>query len=447
MSNKVSNKKTQARKAAFAAFIGTAIEWYDFYIYAFSVTLVFNVHFFPEGTDRLTAIAAGFAGAAVGFFARPLGAIVFGHVGDRFGRRPALVITLTLMGASTFLIGVLPTYAAIGVAAPILLVILRFTQGLAVGGEWGGAVLMSVEHADEKNKTFYGSFTQLGNPAGALMATSLLSLLIGIYGEEGYLDFAWRIPFLLSALLVLIGFIVRWAVEESPVFESETAAIKLKEDKQAAPLVDALRHNWKTILLGIGALPVAIGGYYLTTTFATTYATDPSVGLKETVVLNALSIASIVELFATVFFGWLGDKLGRKTVIIGGSALVAVLAVPMFLTLGGGQVAVIFLMFSLMRLAMSATYGPMAAAMSQMFRPLARYTSISIAYQGAGAIFGGLSPIVATVWFAATGSIWPTIWLLIGMCALGAICMAVAPQYVDEVVDPDELAAEEAVAA
>lgn len=427
------NKKTQARKAAFAAFIGTAIEWYDFYIYAFSVTLVFNVLFFPEGTDRLTAIAAGFAGAAVGFFARPLGAIIFGHVGDKFGRRPALVITLTMMGASTFLIGVLPTYASIGVAAPLLLVILRFTQGLAVGGEWGGAVLMSVEHAPESKKTFYGSFTQLGNPAGALMATSLLSFLIGIFGEDRYLDFAWRIPFLLSAVLVLIGFIVRWAVEESPVFESETAAIKLQEAEQPAPLLDALRNNWKTILLGIGALPVAIGGYYLTTTFATTYATDPSVGLKEVVILNALSVASVVELAATLVFGWLGDKIGRKAVIIGGSIAVAVLGIPMFLVLGGGNVFLIFLLFAVMRFAMSATYGPMATAMAQMFRPLARYTSISLAYQGAGAIFGGLSPIVATLLFQATGSIWPVIGILAGMCALGAVCMAVAPQYVDEV--------------
>lgn len=435
-----STKKTQARKAAFAAFIGTAIEWYDFYIYAFSVSLVFNVHFFPEGTDRLTAIAAGFAGAAVGFFARPLGALIFGHVGDKFGRRPALVITLTMMGASTFLIGCLPTYASIGVLAPVLLVLLRFTQGLAVGGEWGGAVLMSVEHADEKNKTFYGSFTQLGNPAGALMATSLISLLINLNGEDGYLDFAWRIPLLLSALLVLIGFAVRWAVEESPVFETETAAIKLSEQKQNAPIVDALRNNWKTILLGIGALPVAIGGYYLTTTFATTYATDPSVGLRETVVLDALSIASIVELFATVLFGWLGDRIGRKTVIISGSILVAIVGIPMFLSLGSGNVALIFVMFSVMRLAMSATYGPMATAMSQMFRPLARYTSISISYQAAGAIFGGLSPIVATLMFAATGSIWPVIGLLAGMCALGAICMAFAPQYVDHV--DDEVATE-----
>ncbi|WP_129661240.1 MFS transporter [Rothia halotolerans] len=423
----------QARKAAFAAFIGTAIEWYDFYIYAFSVTLVFNVLFFPEGTDRLTAIAAGFGAAAVGFFARPLGAVVFGHIGDRFGRRPALVLTLSIMGAATFLIGVLPTYASVGVMAPILLVVLRFLQGLAVGGEWGGAVLMSVEHADERKKTFYGSFTQLGNPAGALMATSLLSLLIGITGEEGYLDFAWRIPFLLSALLVIVGFVVRWTVEESPVFETETAALKAQAVRQRAPLVDALRRNWRTLLLGIGALPVAVGGYYLTTTFATTYATDPSVGLPEILILNALSVASIVELCATVLFGWLGDRIGRKTVIISGSILVAVLGIPMFLTLGGGNVALIFVMFALMRFAMSATYGPMATAMSQMFRPLARYTSISVAYQAAGAIFGGLSPIAATLMFQATGSIWPIIGLLAGMCALGAICLAAAPQYVDDV--------------
>ncbi|MDN5617290.1 MFS transporter [Rothia sp. HC945] len=430
------HQKSRAKKAAFAAFIGTTIEWYDFYIYAFSVPIVFDVLFFPEGTDRLTAIAAGFAGTAVGFLARPLGAVIFGHIGDRWGRRPALVMTLTLMGTATFMIGVLPTYAAVGVAAPILLVLLRLIQGLAVGGEWGGAVLMSVEHADQNKKTFYGSFTQLGNPAGALMATSLLSLLVGVFGEDSFADFGWRIPFLLSAVLVIVGFIVRQKVEESPVFKTETAAVQQQNIRQKAPLISALHENWANMLLGVGALPVATGGYYLITTFATTYATDPSVGHSETLILNALSVASIVELGATILFGWLGDKLGRKPVIIGGSIATALLGPPMFLGLGGDNVVLIFLLVAVLRLAMSATYGPMAAAMSQIFRPLSRYTSVSLTYQMAGAIFGGLIPIAATLSFQATASIWPTIGMLAAMCALGAVCMGFAPQRQDTPSQP-----------
>lgn len=187
----------KARKAGFAAFVGTTIEWYDFYVYATAAALVFGEIFFPSDTDRLTGIAAAFATYAVGFFARPLGGIVFGHVGDRIGRRTALVVTLTLMGAGTFLIGALPTYAQIGFWAPLLLVILRFVQGFAVGGEWGGAVLMAVEHAPEDKKTFYGGFAQLGNPAGALLATGFFSVL-STFSDDALRDWAWRLPFLCS---------------------------------------------------------------------------------------------------------------------------------------------------------------------------------------------------------------------------------------------------------
>ncbi|GAA1115333.1 MFS transporter [Arthrobacter flavus] len=271
----------KARKAGLAAFVGTTIEWYDFYIYATAAALVFGNIFFSEDTDRLTGIAAAFATYAVGFLARPIGGIIFGHVGDRIGRRTALVITLTMMGIATFLIGLLPTYAQIGVWAPVLLVTLRFIQGLAVGGEWGGAVLMAVEHAPESKKTFYGAFAQLGNPAGALLATGFFSILSTLEGDA-LQEWAWRLPFLASAVLIIVGLIIRLKVEESPVFEAEVPDAA----NQQLPLKYAIVTNWKPILLGIGALPVAVGGYYLVTTFITAYATDPSIGLSETVVLN-----------------------------------------------------------------------------------------------------------------------------------------------------------------
>jgi MFS family permease len=420
---------TRARKAGFAAFVGTTIEWYDFYVYATAASLVFGTVFFPESTDRLTGIAAAFATYAVGFFARPIGGIIVGHIGDRIGRKTALVVTLTMMGAATFLVGCLPGYASIGAWAPVLLVVLRFVQGLAVGGEWGGAVLMAVEHAPADKKTFYGGFAQAGNPAGALLATGLFSL-ISLQGTEFMLAWGWRIPFFASALLIVVGLIVRMKVEESPVFTESVKTVSAAD--QPVPILYAIRTNWASILLGICVLPVAIGGYYLVTTFATAYATDPSVGLSESVVLNALSVAAFVELVVTLGAAWLGDRFGRKRVVGIGLIGVAILAAPQFLLLSSGSIPLIFLIFILMRLAMTATYGPIATVLSQMFRPQARYTSISLAYQLSGAIFGGLSPLVSTLMFQATGSILPVILLLVGMCALSLVCLIAAPQYVDD---------------
>ncbi|MCG2624217.1 MHS family MFS transporter [Arthrobacter sp. I2-34] len=418
----------KARKAGLAAFVGTTIEWYDFYVYATAASLVFGTVFFPASEDRLTGIAAAFATYAVGFFARPVGGIIFGHVGDRFGRRSALVITLLMMGGATFVIGLLPSYAQIGAWAPVMLVLLRFIQGIAVGGEWGGAVLMAVESAPADRKTFYGGFAQLGNSAGALLATALFAWL-STFGAGALEAWAWRVPFLASAILIIVGLVVRLKVEESPVFQQESTR---QGPATQVPIGYAITRNWKTILLGIGVLPVAVGGYYLVTTFATAYATDPSVGLSETTVLNALSVAAIVELIATLAIAWLGDKVGRRAVVAAGLVLVALLAAPQFFLLSSGSGLAIFLIFGLMRLAMAATYGPIAAVLSQMFRPQARYTSISLSYQVAGAVFGGLSPLVSTLLFQATGTIWSAVLLLIGMCVLSLICLALVPQYTDE---------------
>ena len=387
---------------------------------------MFGSVFFPAAEDRFAGIAAAFATYAVGFFARPVGGIIFGHVGDRWGRRSALVITLLMMGGATFAIGLLPGYAQAGAWAPVLLVLLRFIQGIAVGGEWGGAVLMAVESAPEDHKTFYGSFAQLGNSAGALLATVLFSWL-STFGDGALEAWAWRVPFLASAILIVVGLLVRLKVEESPVFQQEAAH---HEPKQA-PIGYAITRNWKTILLGIGVLPVAVGGYYLVTTFATAYATDPSVGLSETTVLNALSVAAIIELVATLAIARLGDRVGRRAVVAAGLVLVAALAAPQFLLLSSGSGLAIFLVFGLMRLAMAATYGPIAAVLSQMFRPQARYTSISLSYQVAGAVFGGLSPLVSTLLFQATGTIWSAILMLMGMCVLSLVCLAFVPQYED----------------
>ncbi|NJC21534.1 MFS family permease [Arthrobacter pigmenti] len=421
----------RARRAGFAAFVGTAIEWYDFYIYATAAALVFGPLFFPE-QDRLAGIALAFATYAVGFLVRPLGGIIFGHIGDKFGRRPSLVITLLIMGLSTMFVGLLPTYESIGAWAAVMLVILRALQGLAVGGEWGGAVLMAVEHAPEKHKTFYGGFPQLGNPAGALGATAIFAWL-SAQGETFLIDGGWRIPFLLSVVLIAVGFWVRYRVEESPVFEKE-----VEGQNQSIPLSYALRNNWKPILLGIGLLPISTGGYYLATTFTTAYGTDPSVGLDATFILNAMSIASLCELITCLFIAWLGDKFGRKRIMFIGLVGSMVLIIPQFLLMTGGSEWMIFVAFAAVRVAMNFTYAPVATILSQLFRPQARYTSISLSYGVAAAVWAGLSPIAALWLFDQTGTVWSVIALFIAMGILGIICLALAPQHRDDDIFADD---------
>jgi MFS family permease len=324
---------------------------------------------------------------------------------------------------ATFAVGLLPSYAVAGVAAPILLVLLRFVQGIAVGGEWGGAVLMAVEHAPADKETFYGSFAQLGNSAGALLATGFFAILSTL--PEGALAaWAWRLPFLASAVLIAVGLLIRLKVEESPVF---TELSQHGETDAKLPVVAAVRGNWRTVLLGIGILPVAIGGYYLTTTFVTAYATRPDIVMSETTILNALWFAAVVELVATLGISWLGDKVGRVRVVVWGFV-----AVAQFTVLESGSTVAVFAVFGLMRLAMSMTYGPIAAVLAQMFRPQARYTSISLTYQVAGAIFGGLSPLVATLLLKWTGSVASTVGMLVLMAVCGVVCIRKAPQYVED---------------
>jgi MFS family permease len=419
----------QLHRAGIAAFVGTMIEWYDFYIYSTAAALVLGPLFFPSA-DRTAALAAAFATYAVGYFARPVGAIIFGHIGDRFGRQPALVITTLGMGTATLAVGLLPTHAQVGIWAPILLVLLRVVQGLAVGGEWGGAVLIAVEHAPEDKKTFYGGYPQLGNPAGALLASGIFAVL-SLFGEDALQQWGWRVPFLLSTVLIGVGLYIRLRVEESPVFQQE----KAEKAKRVVPLKHALRVDWPRILLGIGMVAVPTGGYYIITTYVTAYATGDSVGLSNSIVLDALTLGAFFELIATMPIAWLGDKLGRIKVFVGGLVAMGLLGIPLFTVVSSDSIPLIFLVFCIMRFASGGTYAPLAAIMAQSFDPEARYTSISLAYQVSGAVFGGLSPLVSTLLFGFTGTIWSVIFFLIAMCILSIACAVAAPQY----SDPKEL--------
>lgn len=416
---------TRARRAGIAAFVGTTIEWYDFYIYATAAALVLGPLFFPS-SDPVAETAAAFATFAVAFIVRPFGGILFGHIGDKLGRRVSLVITLLAMGTATVLVGLLPTYGTIGIWAPILLITLRAVQGLAVGGEWGGAALMSVESAPAKHKTFYGGFTQLGNPAGALLASGIFALMTR-FGDDFIMNGGWRIPFLLSIVLIGVGIWVRYRVEETEVFEK-----KIEGRKQAMPLAYALRVNWKPILLGIGLLPISTGGYYLATTFATAYAVGEPIKLDEGVILDAMTIASFIEFLVTLPIAWLGDKWGRKTVMYLGLVTSVLVFAPFLLVMPGRVEPLIFLLASLIRVTMSATYAPLATILSQMFRPQARYTSLALTYGVGAAIWAGFSPWFATQLVAWTGSIWSVIAMFTAMAALAFVCTKFAPQHSDE---------------
>lgn len=437
---KFSHRK--AIKAGVASFAGTSIEFYDFYVYATAAALVFPKLFFPESSP-IMALLASFGTYAVGFFARPLGGIIFGHVGDRLGRRRSLVLTLILMGVSTTLVGVLPTHAAVGILAPFLLVILRVCQGLAVGGEWGGAVLMSVENAPEKFKGFYGAFPQLGNPMGALLSSGAFALLT-ISGDDFLLDWGWRIPFLASAVLIVIGYWIRARIEETPVFEAEVKTRDSSTTDNQLPFAIALRKNWAAMIIAVGLLPITGGGFYLVTTFATSYATGDisDIGLNANLFLTVLTVASFVELVSTMLVGWLADHVGRKRLMAVSLVVFLGLSIPMFLVLDGGPVWLIFALFSINRIALNGTWAPLAAIMSQMFGPASRQTSISFSYSVGSAIWSGLAPTLATALYGLNNSIWAVISMLAIMTTISLICLGLAPQVRDRVFEQEALTSE-----
>lgn len=428
----------RALRAGFASFAGTSIEFYDFYIFATAAAIVFGPLFFPE-SDPILGVLFSFATYAVGFLFRPVGGIIFGHVGDKYGRRRSLVITLLLMGGATVAVGLLPTYETVGVWAPILLVILRAAQGIAVGGEWGGAVLMATENAPEKFKGFYGAFPQMGNPMGALLASGIFAILT-INGTEFLLNGGWRIPFLLSIVLIGVGFWIRFRVEETPVFEQDVAATGGVKANAELPLKASLKRNWKAILLGMGLIPISTGGYYLVSTFATSYATEPAfgVGIDANLMLNVLTVAALAELISSLFIGLIADRLGRKRTMFLALVSTSILVAPLFLTMHPDNALTMFILFAVFRMLMNGTWVPMASIMSQMFDAEARQTSLSFSYNFGNALFAGFAPMVATALFNWTGSIWSAIFLYIGLAAMSMICLVLAPQIRDNVFDTDD---------
>jgi metabolite-proton symporter len=410
------------RHVVLASFIGTAIEWYDFFIYGTAAALVFDKLFFPTD-DEFTGRMAAYGSFAIGFFARPLGGVVFGHYGDRIGRKAMLFTTLMMMGLATFLIGVLPTYQSIGVAAPILLILLRLVQGFGVGGEWGGAVLMAVEHGHGGRRGLYGSCVQMGVPAGLLLATGVFAIFANM-DEQSFLSWGWRMPFLFGIVLLAIGMFIRARLMESPLF----AEVKNKKVVSPLPVLDVLRRYKKNVLLAMGARFAENACFYIFSVFVLSYATQ-QLGLAKREVLTGVWIAAAIQLVAIPGFGILSDHIGRRPVYLCGALFLALFAFPFFWLVETRVVALVWVAIVLGMIGHAAMYGPQAAFFSELFGTNVRYSGASIGYQLASPLAGGLAPLIATAMLEWSGDAsWPISIYLIATAALTLVSISLAAE-------------------
>ncbi|MER2264950.1 MFS transporter [Methylobacterium oxalidis] len=395
-------------RIVWASVLGTVIEWYDFLIYGTAAALVFNKLFFPT-LDPVAGTLAAFGSYAVGFVARPLGGAIFGHFGDRIGRKAMLTLTMLIMGVGTFLIGCLPTYGQIGLWAPALLVALRLLQGIGVGGEWGGAVLMVIEHAPPHRRGLYGSLVQIGFPAGVAASTATF-LALSSLPEADFLSWGWRLPFLASAVLIGVGLFVRLRLVETPAFS------RVKEESAVAriPLMEVLTRQPRTFLIAVGLKVSEVAWVYVLTVFSIVYATG-TLGLPRRMILDAILWAAILEFATMPFFGWLSDKVGRRPLYLGGAAVSAVCAFVVFGLLDSRDPTVITATIAIaMSLTHASMFGPQGAFMPELFGTRVRYSGASLGCQVAAAISGGFSPIIASGLLAWSGTTWPiSIYLLV----------------------------------
>jgi MFS family permease len=397
--------------------VGTSIEWYDFFIFGTASALVFGRLFFPTFSEVAGTLAA-FASFAVGFVARPVGGLVFGHIGDRIGRKTTLVVTLTLMGLATFAMGLMPSYAVIGVWAPILMVVLRFVQGVAVGGEWGGAVLMATEHSGSERRGFFGSFPQMGSAVGGLMSTGMF-LLMQQLPEDDFLSWGWRVPFLLSIVLVLVGLFIRLRIMESPVF----ARIKEARRVVKIPVVELLRSDARNVLLAAG-LYLAHGVLFYAMTVYTLAYTTSEYGLASNTYLVGVTAAGALQLITIPALGALSDKLGRRPVIIFGTLFIVAFAVPLNFLITSEVPALAWLAVVVgICVGHNAVYAPTAALYSEMFPAHVRYSGASLGYQLGGAIAGFVPLTAASLVGAVGGAYWPIPALIAGAGLIGFVCI------------------------
>jgi MFS family permease len=407
----------QPKRAATAAFIGTMIEWYDFYIYATAAALVFGELFFPS-SDRFISTMASFATFAVGFFARPLGAVVFGHLGDRIGRKKALMTTLMMMGVATVCVGLLPDYSKVGVLAPVLLVLLRVVQGVAVGGEWGGAVLMAGEHAPQGRRTFFASFAQLGSPAGLILSLIAFRAVTSM-DKADFLSWGWRLPFIASAVLLIVGIVIRLSVNESPEFER----VKKANLTAKLPIAEVCRSAGGLVLLCIGANTIGIAGVYFTNTFMIAYTTQ-YVGVTRSLILDCLFVVAIIQFVSQPVAAWVAERMGGARFLKLAALLAMISPYPMFVLVQRGAVVPMVIGIAIAVICMASFYSAIAGFVSGVFPTRVRYSGISLAYQVCGAIAGGLTPLVGT-WLAHryTGQWWPLAVFYTCLAGISLVCI------------------------
>ncbi|KPI12859.1 major facilitator superfamily MFS_1 [Actinobacteria bacterium OV450] len=410
------------RRIVAASLIGTTVEWYDFFLYGTAAALVFNKLFFPTG-DPLTGTLIAFITYAIGFLARPLGGVVFGHFGDKVGRKKLLVLSLLMMGGATFAMGLLPTYAGIGVGAPVLLTVLRLVQGFALGGEWGGAVLIVSEHGGAEHRGFWASWPQSGAPGGNLLATGVLALLAGVQSDAAFLAWGWRVPFLLSGVLVVLGLWIRLSVSESPVFLAAQAA--REGHKDVAPVVQVFRRSMRQVLTAVGTRFGENISYYVLTSFLLVYVTA-HLGLPKSTALNAVLIGSAVHFVTIPAWGALSDRIGRRPVTLIGSVGMALWAFAFFALVDTESFAVITAAVTAGLLLHGAMYGPQAAFISEMFDTDVRYSGASMGSQLASIVAGALAPLIAVELLKDYGSSVPVSLYLCAAAVVTTLTVAFA---------------------
>ncbi|MFK3732383.1 MFS transporter [Streptomyces sp. NPDC088090] len=416
------------RRIATASFIGTAIEFYDYYIYGTAAALVLNEAFFPE-LSKTAGTLATLSTFAIGFAARPLGAAVFGHYGDRVGRKAVLVVSLLMMGLSTGLIGLLPGYATLGVWAPVLLVLLRIVQGLGLGGEWGGAALMAVEHAPKGKRGLYAAAPQMGSPVGYFAATLTFLAMSSLLDEASFESWGWRIPFLLSFGLVAVGMVIRLKVAETPAF----AKVTEQHETAKAPLVEAFRRHPKEMLLGAGMITVVYVMFYTAATYCMTYTTT-TLGIPKNDMLALTLVAVAVLGLSTFVVARWSDRMGRRKLIIAGAAFGVVWGAVLFPLLDTENYVLVAIALSGALLCMGIIYGPAGAYMPELFGTRMRYSGAGFSYNLGGVLGGAAAPLIVT---ALAESHSPAVggWFLSGMALLSLLCVLALPETKDRDLD------------
>ncbi|MDO5367614.1 MFS transporter [Kocuria sp.] len=414
-----------------ASFVGTTIEWYDFYLYGAAAALVFSHYFFPQGSG-VGSIIASFATFAIAFFFRPLGGIIAGHLGDRIGRKALLVASLLIMGVATTVIGLLPGFSQIGWFAVALLVVCRIAQGLSAGMEWGGSAVLSVEHAPKGLRGLFGSFTQVGSAAGMLLATSFFAVLQGLTTAEQFQAWGWRVPFLFSAVLVIIGLIIRAGITDAEEFQE----VRREKTAAASPVREVLTQHTRGVIVCIGQRMIQPAIFSILTVYTLTYVTQQR-GASQWVMISIL-IAAAVGLVGGPFWGWLSDRVGRRRMSVIAAAAIGVFVWPYFYFLDHGPLVLLPLVYLIgMAVLHDSIYGPQAALFAEQFPTHLRYSGVSLGYQVGTILSGGLTPMIAA-WLVATGG---SPWLLCGYLSLLAVISVVTGRLAkDTVVDAPETA-------